>query len=136
MPKTKLRHDSMSDTKEARIAAAESFTKGDRIRSRVTGKQGVFQELNLGFALPEVWVQFESDSEVLVPTSCNPLDLELLPENRREHPTSTELAIQESDDLPSELDENTSQVPNGTCENFLLVENKLNSANRTYARVI
>ncbi len=44
----------------------------------MSGKQGVFQEINLGFALPEVWVQFESDSEISVPTSCNPLDLELL----------------------------------------------------------
>jgi len=78
MPKTKLRHNSTSDTKEARLAAAESFTKGDLVRHRVIGKQAVFQEINLGFALPEVWVQFESDSEVLVPTSCNPLDLELL----------------------------------------------------------
>ncbi len=78
MPKTKSRHNSTSDTKEARLAAAESFTRGDRVRYSVTGKQGVFQEINLGFALPEVWVQFESDSEVLVPTSCNPLDLELL----------------------------------------------------------
>ncbi len=85
MPKTKLRHKSTSDTKEARLAAAENFTKGVRVRYTVTGKQGVFQELNLGFALPEVWIQFESDSEISVPTSCNPLDLELIDSNGNQH---------------------------------------------------
>jgi hypothetical protein len=38
----------------------------------------MFQEINLGYALPEVWVQFDSDTEIVVPTSCNSLDLELV----------------------------------------------------------
>lgn len=78
MPKTSLRLSSTSDTKEARLVALENFTPGAYVRHKITGKQGVFQELNLGYVLPEVWVQFESETEILVPTSCNPLDLELL----------------------------------------------------------
>jgi len=79
MSKTKPRPNrAASNTKEARLAVAESFTPGARVRHQVTGKEGRFQELNLGFALPEVWVQFESDRECAVPVSCNPLELELV----------------------------------------------------------
>lgn len=78
MPKTKLRAQSTSGNYETRLAAAQSLNRGDRVRHTVTGKLGVFQEINLGYALPEVWVQFDSDSEIVVPTSCNPLDLELI----------------------------------------------------------
>lgn len=76
MPKIKSRSDSTEDVKQARLAAAHSFRKGDRVRHQVTQKLGVFQELNLGFALPEVWVQFDSVREIAVTLSCNPLDLE------------------------------------------------------------
>ncbi|MBW4641220.1 MAG: hypothetical protein KME05_23995 [Gloeocapsa sp. UFS-A4-WI-NPMV-4B04] len=78
MPKTKLRAQSTSGNYETRLAVAQSFNRGDRVRHRVTGKLGVFQEINLGYALAEVWVQFDSDNEIVIPTSCNPLDLELL----------------------------------------------------------
>lgn len=76
MPKTSLRPNSTSDTKEARLVALENFTPGARVRHKITGKLGLFCEINLGYALPEVWVQFENDTEIIVPTSCNPLDLE------------------------------------------------------------
>jgi hypothetical protein len=76
MPKTKSRHSSTSGSYETRLVAAQSLAKGDLVRHRVTGKLGVFQEINLDYALPEVWVQFESDTEISVPISCNPLDLE------------------------------------------------------------
>ncbi|MDV2994438.1 MAG: hypothetical protein N4J56_004092 [Chroococcidiopsis sp. SAG 2025] len=78
MPKIKSRSDSTEDVKQARLAAAHSFRKGDRVRHQVTQKLGVFQELNLGFALPEVWVQFDSETEIQFPISCNPLELELV----------------------------------------------------------
>jgi heat shock protein HspQ len=78
MPKTKLRAQSTSGNYETRLAVAQSFNRGDRVRHRVTGKLGVFQEINLGYAIPEVWVQFDSDNEIVIPTSCNPLDLELV----------------------------------------------------------
>lgn len=78
MPKIKSRAQSTSGNYEIRLAVAQSLNSGDRVRHRVTGKLGVFQEINLGYALPEVWVQFDSDSEIVVPTSCNPLDLELV----------------------------------------------------------
>jgi hypothetical protein len=86
--------------------------------------------LNLGFALPEVWVKFESDNEVRVPVSCNPLDLELVPKNYLEAQTPTEPAIQGSYIVQIELDEPNKdeiplQVPIGTCENLLFVENEL-----------
>ncbi|WP_317111087.1 hypothetical protein [Chroococcidiopsis sp. SAG 2025] len=75
MPKTKSDKDTQ-DVIQARLAAAHSFKCGDRVRHQVTQKLGVFQELNLGFALPEVWVQFDSEREIAVTLSCNPLDLE------------------------------------------------------------
>ena len=78
MPKTKLRHSTKSDTKQARLEAAQAFLTGDRLRHRLTGKIGQFVSINKGFALPEVWVEFESDTECSVPYSCNPLDLELI----------------------------------------------------------
>lgn len=78
MPKTKLRAQSTSGNYETRLAVAQSLNRGDRVRHTVTGKLGVFQEINLGYALPEVWVQFDSDNEIVIPTSCNPLDLELI----------------------------------------------------------
>lgn len=76
MSKTKSRSHSTSGSYETRLVAAQSFQKGDRVRHRVNGEQGKFQKIDLSYALPEVWVQFESDSEISVPTSCNPLDLE------------------------------------------------------------
>jgi hypothetical protein len=78
MPKIKSRAQSTSGSYETRLAVAQNLNRGDRVRHRVTGKLGAFQEINLGYALPEVWVQFDSDSEIVVPTSCNPLDLELI----------------------------------------------------------
>ncbi len=77
MPKTKSRHNGSKDTYDTRLAAAQSLTSGDRVRHKVNGRWGIFLEINLGFALPEVWVQFSSDNECSVPVSCNPLDLEL-----------------------------------------------------------
>lgn len=64
MPKNKSRRNGTSDTKEARLIAAQSFIKGDRVRHKITGKIGQFDSINLGFALPEVWVQFETDTEI------------------------------------------------------------------------
>ncbi len=78
MPKTKSRSHNTSGNYETRFVAAHTFQKGDRVQHRVTRKVGAFQEINMSYALPEVWVQFESDSEIVVPTSCNPLDLELM----------------------------------------------------------
>jgi hypothetical protein len=74
-PKRRQRID---DTQQARKAAARRFVKGDRVRHRVTGKFGSFVEIGSGFALLEVWVQFDSETDIQVPTSCNPLDLELV----------------------------------------------------------
>jgi len=54
MSKTKSRYDSTTDAYEARLIAAQSFTKGDRVRHKVTGKLGIFQETNLALALPEI----------------------------------------------------------------------------------
>ncbi|MDV2997877.1 MAG: hypothetical protein N4J56_007582 [Chroococcidiopsis sp. SAG 2025] len=87
MPKIKSRSDSTEDVKQARLAAAHSFRKGDRVRHKVTQKLGVFQELNLGFALPEVWVQFESEREIAVTLSCNPLELEKIDSSSQEQGT-------------------------------------------------
>ena len=78
MPKIKSRAQSTSGNYGTRLAVAQSLNRGDRVRHRVTGKLGAFQEINLGYALPEVWVQFDSDNEIVIPTSCNPLDLELV----------------------------------------------------------
>ena len=72
------RYNHTADTKEARLVAARRFVKGDRVRHHITGLVGSFVEINWGFALPEVWVQFDSNTEIQVPTSCNPLDLELV----------------------------------------------------------
>lgn len=66
------------DTQEARLVAVQRFVKGDRVRHRTTGKMGSFVEKNSGFALLEVWVQFDSETEIQVPISCNPLELELV----------------------------------------------------------
>lgn len=84
MPKIKSRSDSTEDTKQARLAAAHSFKHGERVRHKVTQKLGVFQELNLGFALPEVWVLFDSEREIAVTLSCNPLDLERVDSSTQE----------------------------------------------------
>jgi hypothetical protein len=104
MPKTKLRAQSTSGNYETRLAVAQSLNRGDRVRHRVTGKLGVFQEINLGYALPEVWVQFDSDSEIVVPTSCNPLDLELInsdPNQSDEIPSGFELCDPEAILVPA-----------------------------------
>jgi hypothetical protein len=77
----KIRHSLPTDTKEARLLAARRFVKGSRVRHHITGLFGSFVEINYGFALPEVWVQFDSDTEIRVPMSCNPLDLELVLED-------------------------------------------------------
>jgi hypothetical protein len=128
MPKTKSRHNGSKDTYDTRLAAAQSLTLGDRVRHKVNGRLGIFLEINLGFALPEVWVQFSSDIECSVPVSCNPLDLELVPKDCLEHPTPKDSAMQETygvQDSPTK-DETPLQVPIGTCENSLLVENQMN----------
>jgi len=52
MSKTKSRYDSTTDAYEARLIAAQSFTKGDRVRHKVTGKLGIFKETN-GLCLPK-----------------------------------------------------------------------------------
>lgn len=89
------RYNQTVDTKEARLVAARRFIKSDRVRHRITGLVGSFVEMNYGFALPEVWVQFDSSTEIQVPTSCNPLDLERVnsESNQREKmPSSSELS--------------------------------------------
>lgn len=63
-------------TKDTRLAAAQTFVLGDRVRHKLNGKMGVFADINLGFALPEVWIVFDSDTDSRIPISCNPLDLE------------------------------------------------------------
>ncbi len=95
MPKTKSRHSSTSGSYDTRLVAAQSLAKGDLVRHRVTGKLGVFQEINLDYALPEVWVQFESDTEISIPISCNPLDLERVSSalnQQEEMPSMSELS--------------------------------------------
>lgn len=84
MPKTSSRPHSTSDTKEARLMALENFPSGACVRHRLTGQMGLFRELNLGYDLPEVWVQFESETDIRVPTSCNPLDLELIESTKQQ----------------------------------------------------
>lgn len=89
------RHNPTADTKEGRLLAARRFVKSSRVRHRITGLVGSFVEMNYGFALPEVWVQFDSSTEIQVPTSCNPLDLERVnsESNQREKmPSSSELS--------------------------------------------
>ncbi|WNN92104.1 hypothetical protein [Gloeocapsopsis dulcis] len=76
--KSKSRADNSTDTYEARLVAAKRLRKGDRVVHRLTGEQGSFQQINLGFALPEVWVDFDSDRETSKIRSCNPLDLEVI----------------------------------------------------------
>lgn len=85
MPKTKSHNSNKPDSYEARLVAAQSFTPGNRVRHRVTGQLGFFQETNLGFALPEVWVEFDSNTDSRISVSCNPLELELVNENYQEH---------------------------------------------------
>lgn len=63
---------------QARMEAASSFKEGDRVRYRQTQKAGKFIGINRGFAVTDVWVEFDTDSEIGAPISCNPLDLELI----------------------------------------------------------
>ncbi|WP_250126325.1 hypothetical protein [Chroococcidiopsis sp. CCMEE 29] len=100
MPKTKSRYNTTSGSYETRLAAAQSFNKGDRIRHKITGKQGLVQEINLGFALPEVWVQFESDNEILVPASCNPLQLELMNSEFNQEKIPSVPELEEAEAIP------------------------------------
>ncbi|MES1026189.1 hypothetical protein ABN584_25165 [Gloeocapsa sp. BRSZ] len=90
MPKIKSKScaNSSADTYEARLAAAQSLRKGDRVRHQRTGEQGSFQEINLGFALPEVWVHFDSDREISKTLSCNPLELEIIGSEVEQQPTA------------------------------------------------
>ena len=60
MSRSKSRHSARADTKDTRLAAAQTFVNGDRVRHKLNGKMGVFAGINLGFALPEVWVVFDS----------------------------------------------------------------------------
>lgn len=77
MPKITSDKDTQ-DAKLARLAAAHRFKRGNRVQHKITHELGIFRELNLGFALPEVWVQFDNEREIAVTLSCNPLDLELI----------------------------------------------------------
>ena len=77
MSKSKSRHSARADSKDTRLAAAHTFVKGDRVRYKLNDKMGMFAGINLGFALPEVWIVFDSDTGSRIPISCNPLDLEL-----------------------------------------------------------
>ncbi|AFZ33345.1 hypothetical protein Glo7428_4930 (plasmid) [Gloeocapsa sp. PCC 7428] len=90
MPKIKSKScaNSSADTYEARLVAAQSLRKGDRVRHQRTGEQGRFQEINLGFALPEVWVHFDSDREIYKTLSCNPLELEIIGSEFEQQPTA------------------------------------------------
>ncbi|MUL39532.1 hypothetical protein [Gloeocapsopsis dulcis] len=90
MPKIKSKScaDGSADTYEARLVAAQSLRKGDRVRHQRTGEQGSFQEINLGFALPEVWVHFDSDREISKTLSCNPLELEIIGSKVEQQPTA------------------------------------------------
>ena len=99
MPKAKSRRNGASDTKESRLVAAHSFTRGDRIRHQVTGKLGKFLEINLGFALPEVWIEFDSDTEIHIPLSCNPLLIELADKDGPQQQTVGESVLSEEQKL-------------------------------------
>jgi len=55
-PCLKLNHATAQQTPEARLIAAQSFTKGDRVRHKVTGKLGIFKKPT-GFALRNGRVQ-------------------------------------------------------------------------------
>lgn len=123
MRKTKSRHNSTSDSYEARLVAAQTLQTGSRVRHKVTGKLGRCQELNLGFALPEVWVQFESDNEMLVPTSCSPLDIELVQEQFHESQVPEKT-------LADQQQPESAQVLIGNCEKVEPV------GNSTYAEVL
>ena len=93
MSRSKSRHSASADTKGTRLAVAQTFVNGDRVRHRLTGKMGVFAGINLGFALPEVWVVFDSDTGSRIPISCNPLDLELVQKDCTEHQVFRELEM-------------------------------------------
>jgi len=51
MSKTKSRYDSTTDAYEARLIAAQSFTKGDRVRHY--WEAGYIPRNQLGFACPK-----------------------------------------------------------------------------------
>lgn len=139
MPKRKSYNSNKPDSYETRLVAAQSFTPGDLVRHRVTGQLGFFQETNFGFALPEVWIEFDSNTDSRISMSCNPLELELAQKDCCEHPTLKETSMDGEQDLyasevilePHELDlkavveDVEAQVPIGTCEYSQLVENEL-----------
>ena len=93
MSRSKSRHSASADTKDTRLAAAQTFVLGDRDRHKLNGKMGVFADINLGFALPELWIVFDSDTGAHIPISCNPLDLELLQKDCCEHQLLSELEM-------------------------------------------
>lgn len=93
MSRSKSRHRASADTKDTRLAAAQTFVNGDRVRHKLNGKMGVFAGINLGFALPEVWIVFDSDTGSRIPISCNPLDLELAQKDCTEHRVLRELGM-------------------------------------------
>lgn len=96
MSRSKSRHSASADTKDTRLAALQTFVKGDRVRHKLNGKIGVFAGINLGFALPEVWVVFDSDTDSRIPISCNPTDLELAQKDCCEHQLIRELEMLEN----------------------------------------
>ncbi|MUL37882.1 hypothetical protein [Gloeocapsopsis dulcis] len=79
----------------ARVKYQGNFVRsrdGDRVRHHLTGKQGDFLKITLGFALPKVWVCFGNQSELPSTLSCNPLELEIISndsEQRIRSPSNT-----------------------------------------------
>ena len=67
-----------TDATQERILAAARFAKGDRVRHVTSGKVGTFDAVHNGFAVPEVWVFFDSEFErPAIPNTVNPMELEL-----------------------------------------------------------
>lgn len=89
----------LSDTRETRLQAAQTFVEGDRVRHNITGKLGKFIEVNLGFALPEVWIEFDSETEIHIPLSCNPLLVEVVDKNYARQRVIGEPVLLENKDL-------------------------------------
>ena len=88
------------DTQQARLVALQQFVKGDRVWHRTTRKVGSFIESHSGFALPEVWVQFDSECEITVPLSCNPLELELVERNSQDRDIQSRGKLFDVEQLP------------------------------------
>jgi len=100
MSKTKS-YDSTTDAYEARLIAAQSFTKGDRVRHKVTGKLGIFQETNLLCPARNL-VSSKATLNQVFQFPANPFDLELVKASGNQHrQMSSASELSEAFDTPA-----------------------------------